>query len=500
MNLSKAYKEFEKLMEKIKIFEGISGKLLWDQQTYMPKKGVYILSKENELIESYIHEIITSPRTGRLIEKLESNIENLDDYQRANVREMKRIYERNVKVPTSLVKKMSNATTKGYEIWVRAKKRSDFSEFEPQLEKIIDLKVKYANFIDPDKNPYEVLIEGYEPFVELDDMRRIFSELKRELTPFISKVIDSESIVDKGFLKRTYSTKKQTELCKFLAKKIGYDFDRGRLDETVHPFTSGAGPSDMRITTWFDVHDLRKSIFATIHEAGHGIYEQGILEDQMFTLVGSPRSLGVHESQSRLYENNIGRSKEFWKLFFPKVKETFPRQLRKYNVEDFYEFVNMVKPSFIRVLADELTYNLHILLRFETEDDVINGRMKVKDIPELWNEKMEEYLGIIPKNDRDGALQDVHWSIGYFGYFPTYTIGNVLAAQIFETMNKKIKVREKIREGNFQEIKGWLNKNIHEKGSLYTTDELIKKATGKKLGTNDFLKYVKRKYGEIYGI
>ncbi|MCD6367563.1 MAG: carboxypeptidase M32 [Candidatus Aenigmarchaeota archaeon] len=499
MASSKSYKEFEKLMKEIVILNGIGGKIMWDQETYMPKAGMETASEQMALIDSQVHKIITSRKMGRLIEELEREYKNLDEYQRANLREMKWRRERDIKVPPKLIKEMSKASVKGYEVWKKAKKRSDFSYFEPQLKKIIDLDIKYAKYIDPDRNSYEVLIEDYEPFIGIREIKKIFADLGRGIVPLLKKIEESDVDFKKDFLKRKYSKEKQFEFCKYIVREMGYDFGRGRLDETVHPFTMGISPFDVRITIEFDEHDPTKSIFSAIHEGGHGIYGQGLPKDHMFELVGLSRSLGVHESQSRLYENNIGRSKEFWEHFFPKLKKTFPKQLRRYDVEDFHKIVNEVKRTPIRIYADELTYNLHILVRFEIENEVINKKIEVREIPELWSEKMEEYLGIKPKNDREGALQDVHWSNG-MGYFPTYTIGSVLAAQIFEKLRDVMHIEDKIRNGEFQGVKRWLNENIHQKGSLYETGELIKRATGKKLSAKDFLKYVKRKYGEIYGI
>lgn len=289
------------------------------------------------------------------------------------------------------------------------------------------------------------------------------------------------------------------KFCELVVRKIGLDFDHARLDKTVHPFTVGLAPSDVRITTRFDEHDLRRSIQSVFHECGHAMYEQGLPIDYMFQTVGMHRSLGIHESQSRFYENVIGRSPEFWKKFLPELRKIFRKQLRGFTPQDFYEFVNEVKPGFIRVEADEVTYNLHPLLRFEIENAFINGELRVKEAPSVWNEKMEKYLGIVPPNDRLGILQDVHWSTENMGYFPTYTIGNVLMAQLRNSMSKSIPdMNEQIRKGKFDEINRWLRKNIHEKGRLLSTGELIKKATGEKLNADYFLEYLRSKYGNLY--
>ena len=500
MNIEKTYEKFERLMKRINNLESIEGKLEWDKFTYIPPKGAEILAKQTGLIQGIRHEILTSNEMSKYLEELESNYDEMNQIQKANFREMKRTYERNVKVPKDLIEELSEAKSRGYSIWVKAKESSDFSVFEPQLKKFVELQIKYADYIDSEKNPYLVLIEENEPGVgTLDKLIGNFENLKRSTIPLIKSIQDSNVDINRNLYKKSYSKKKQMKFSRYISEKIGYDYNRGRIDESIHPFTVGFGPSDVRITTFFSEKNPLKSIFSTIHESGHGIYSQGLPEKYLFENIGSYRSLGFHESQSRFYENNIGRSKEFWEFFFPQAKKIFPSQLREYSVDDFYKVVNEVKPGLIRIDADELTYNFHIILRTEIENDLINGRIEVSDLPKIWNDNMERYLGIEPKKDSDGVLQDVHWSCMEMGYFPTYTIGNILASQIQAKMKKSIKnIDEKIRNGEFNCIKDWLNKNIHEKGCLYNTQYLVKKVTGSDLDTSHHIKYLTKKFSELY--
>jgi carboxypeptidase Taq len=499
--ISKTYARFEKLVKDYWTYQSIYGMLQWDQQVYMPRGGSDARAIQMGIMDLLSHNVLVSDGMGDCINILYKHIDKLNKYQQANVRETKIMRDRKVNVPSSIVEKLAKTKAKGYEIWVKARKNSDFGSFAPTLAELIDLQIQYANAIDPEKNPYEVLFQEYEPGLPIEDVQRTFENLKQGLVPIFKSIQQSNVVPNTGFLKHAYHPEKQMKFCEFVVRKIGLDFNRARFDKTVHPFTVGLAPSDVRITTRFDEHDLRRSIPPSLHECGHAMYEQGLPIDYMFQTVGMVRSYGVHESQSRFYENIIGRSLEFWEKFFPELQKIFAKQLRGFNFRDFYEFVNEVKPGFIRTEADEVSYNLHVLLRFEIERAFINGELGVKEAPDVWNGKMKQYLGITPPNDRLGILQDVHWSSENIGYFPTYTLGNLLMVQLNNSMSKSIPdMKGQIREGKFDEINRWLRKNIHERGRLVSPEELIKEATGEALNAKHFLGYLQSKYSTLYSV
>jgi len=497
--VSKTYARFTELVKNYWTYDSISSILQWDQQVFMPRGGSDARAVQSEAMGLLSHKVLVSKAMGNCIDTLYRNIDKLNKYQQANVIETKIIRDKKVNVPPEIVEELAKTKVKAYEIWKKAREKSDFGSFAPTLEKLIELETKYAHAIDPTKNLYEVLFQEYEPSFPIKDVQRIFENLKQGLVPIFKSIQQSSVSPNTGFLNHSYHPQKQMKFCELIVKKVGLDFNRARLDKTEHPFTVGFAPSDVRITTRFDKNDLRRSIFSSLHEGGHAMYEQGLPADYMFQTVGMYRSLGIHESQSRFYENVIGRSLEFWENSFSELQKIFRKQLRGFSPQDFYQFVNEVKPGLIRTEADEVGYNLHVLLRFEIENAFINGELGVKEAPAVWNEKMRKYLGITPPNDRLGILQDVHWSSENIGYFPTYTLGNLLMAQLQNSMLKSIPdMKEQIREGKFDEINRWLRKNIHKKGRLLSTDKLIEKATGKTLNTDPFLQYLRSKYGNLY--
>jgi carboxypeptidase Taq len=499
--VSKTYERFAELVRDHWTYRSIHDVLEWDQKVYMPKGGTDARAVQMETMVLLSHKVLVSNEMGKLIDALYKKIDKLNPYRQANVIETKIMRDRKVKVPQKIVKELEKTKVKAYEVWVKARENSDFESFAPTLEKLIELEIQYAHAIDPKKNPYEVLFQEYEPGLPIEDVQRIFENLKQGLVPILKSIQQSSVSPNTDFLNHSYHPQKQMKFCELVVKKVGLDFNRARLDKTVHPFTVGFAPSDVRITTRFDEHDLRRSIPPSLHECGHAMYEQGLPIDYMFQTVGMYRSLGIHESQSRFYENIIGRSLEFWEKFFPELQKIFAKQLRGFSFRDFYEFVNEVKPGFIRTEADEVSYNLHVLLRFEIERAFINGELGVKEAPDVWNGKMKQYFGITPPNDRLGILQDVHWSSENIGYFPTYTLGNLLMVQLNNSMSKSIPdMKGQIREGKFDEINRWLRKNIHERGRLVSTEELIKEATGEALNAKHFLEYLQSKYSTLYSV
>lgn len=491
---------YEQFIEKVSRIENLgagAGVLQWDQEVKMPDEGIEARSQQLSTLSAVIHEEFTDEEMGAYLDGLEST--DLDAEQAAVVREIRRQYERKTRVPTELVEEISRTTSEALPKWKEAKAEDDFSIFAPILEELIELKKEYAHHIDPDADPYEVLFADYEPYIELEKAEEMLARLREELVPLIDSVSDSDAELATDAFAGEFDPDTQEELARDALDTLGYDWDRGRLDTAPHPFSTG-NQFDARVTTRFDENDLLGGLTSTIHEFGHATYTLGLPDEHYGTPLGDSRDLTVHESQSRLWENHVGRSRAFWKLFLPRVEERFPDV--EADVEDAYEAANQVHDdNLIRVEADELTYHMHIVLRFEIERELIEGDLSVEEIPETWNDKMEEYLGIRPDTDAEGCLQDIHWSHGSFGYFPTYSLGSVLAAQLYANADEEIDDLDgKIREGEFDPLRKWLVENVHRHGARYTTPELIERATGEAFTADYFLEYVTEKYGELYDL
>ncbi|MDI6887316.1 MAG: carboxypeptidase M32 [Candidatus Thermoplasmatota archaeon] len=496
------YSNFIELVKELYDLKKISDLLDWDEKTYMPTGAVKDRACESSTLSAVLHEKLISKAMGRYLRELNKGKvkEKLTRKQKAIVREIARLYERETKIPIKLVKEIARVKSLATEAWVRAKKNADFNIFKSLLEKMINLKKEVAESIGYEDKPYDALLDEYEPYTKVKDISPVFSELRKPIVSVVKSIKESGCKIDDRILTQKFDLEKQKEFGLQIIKDMGFNLERGRLDVSAHPFTAGSY-RDVRLTTRYKENDLRTSLFAMIHEAGHGLYEQGYREEHYRTPLADFISLGYHESQSRLWENMVGRSLSFWKYYYPKLQELFSVQLKNYSLEDFYKAINVVRPSFIRVEADEVTYNLHILLRYELEIDIFDDKVSAKELPQLWNEKMEDYLGIVPENDAVGVLQDVHWSQGYFGYFPTYSLGNLYAAQLLNAAKKTIPDFEiAISEGKLSVLKQWLNCNVHQYGKLYSAKELTKKVTGEMLNPNYFLEYIKTKFGPLYGI
>jgi carboxypeptidase Taq len=464
----------------------------------MPEGGVEGRAEQLATLSRLAHEMLVSRETAELLAALEDPDPGSEAF--AFVRLARREYERAAKLPNRLVEELARVTALAQPAWARARARSDWASFEPYLQKIVPLQRETVECLGYEDHLYDALLDLYEPGAKKARLQEIFGELKAELVPLIREI----SALSDGDRSRPlygrFDEKKQEEFARQVVSDFGYDWKRGRLDRVVHPFCiSLAGPGDVRITTRFDPGWLSPALFATLHEAGHAIYEQGIDTAYSRTPLSGGTSMGVHESQSRLWENLVGRSRKFWSFYYPRLREVFPQALGDTDLETFYCAINEVKPSEIRVEADELTYNLHILLRFELEISLLEDELAVSELPAVWNAKMEEYLGVTPEDEANGVLQDVHWAAGLFGYFPTYTIGNVLAAQFFEAALKAHPdIPEEMGDGEFGTLRRWLWENIHRHGSRYDPDELIERATGRPLETAPYLRYLKKKFGELY--
>ncbi|EFW92150.1 Carboxypeptidase Taq [Haladaptatus paucihalophilus DX253] len=490
-----AYAELLDRERRISNVENAGMILYWDQQTKMPEGGTPARAKQLSALQSIGHELLTDERTGELLDELES--EDLDDERAAVVREVRRKYDRAVSVPSDLVEKISETTSEAQPAWQRAKAEDEFETFAPYLERLRELHIERAEHIAPDEDPYEVMFEDGEPYLPLERVDEIFDELREGLVPLIEDIEENGADIAADAFAGTFDPADQEALCRDALDLLNYDWDRGRLDIAPHPFMSGT-QFDARVTTRFHEDEFVDPIFSTIHEFGHATYQLGLRDDAYGTPLGQSRSSGIHESQSRFWENHVGRTEAFWEFFLPTVTEHFP-EFDDVTAEDAYEAANQVfTDNLIRVEADELTYHMHIILRSEIEQEFVAGDLDVDDIPARWNELMDEYLGVRPDTDSEGCLQDIHWTSG-FASFQNYTVGSVFAAQLWATIEEELDdPMELIREGDFAPIRDWLTENIHEQGQKYTTDELIEEATGEPLTAEYFLDYATEKYGEIY--
>ena len=470
-----------------------AGVLDWDQQVMMPDGATPARAKQKSALSSLRHDLLTDDDLAGYLETLEDS--DLEAGQQAVVREIRRQHDRAVRVPESLVQRISEASSNALPVWEQAKAEDDFSQFADALEELVELKREYAAAIDPNRDPYEVLFEEYEPYLGIDTAERVLGRLGEKLPSLIDDIAESDATVADPFA-GSYDEATQEALVREALEVLGYDWEHGRLDTSSHPFTSGT-QFDARITTRFSPADPMDALGSTIHEFGHATYVLGLPREEYGTPLGEDRDLSVHESQSRLWENHVGRSEPFWELLAPRVEEELGVDAAPGAL---YEAANEVSDdNLIRVEADELTYHMHILVRFEIERDLIRGDLDVGDVPAVWNDKYEEYLGVRPGTDAEGCLQDIHWCHGAFGYFPTYTLGSVLAAQLDTAVREELALDDRIRDGEFDPLRVWLRENVHQHGSRYTTPELIREATGEAFAADDFLGYVDEKYRSLYG-
>ncbi len=473
----------------------------WDQQTYMPPKGAEERGEQMATLSRLIHEMGTSEEMGKLLDELLPYAQTLDpDSDDARLIKLaKREYDKQTRVPAEKVAEYARVTTMAQGAWVQARSESNFALFQPHLEKIVELRREYASYFAPYDHVYDPLLDDFEPGLKTAEVKEIFARLRPQQVELI-QAIASRPQVDDSFLHLKYDEQKQWDFGVEVATRFGYDWQAGRQDRSAHPFTTSFGIRDVRITTRVIEDQLPSALFGTMHETGHALYQQGIDWNYRRSALGGAASLAVHESQSRMWENLVGRSRAFWRFFYPRLQEYFPQQLGNVSLEDFYKGINKVEPSFIRVEADEATYNLHIMLRLELEIALMEGSLEVKHLPEAWNTRMQEYLGITPPNDRMGVLQDIHWSGGMIGYFPTYALGNLISVQLWEKIQQDIPdLEEQIERGEFSALLGWLREKIHRHGSKYEPQELVQKVTGSKIDPQPYIRYLNSKYRDIYG-
>ncbi len=482
----------------IEDLEGALHLMNWDMQTYMPPGSAQTRADQMATINRIAHEMRTDEAFGRLLDELRGYAEELDyDSDEASmIRVNWRDYQKLVKIPSSKMEAFTSASTMAYEAWKEARQKSDFNLFRPHLEKILDFQLEFAELLHKQgENPYDTLIAFNEPGMAAKAIDVIFSALRPQLVKLVKAISQTKQVED-SFLHGPFPQDQLLEMSRIMAEKLGYSFKHGRLDLTTHPFTSGNSFRDVRITTRIQDDQPISTIFSSVHEAGHAIHRQQS-SPELYRMLTAQYSMGTGESQSRFYEMIIGQSRDFWVYFYPQMQKTFP-SLEKVDMEDFYRAINKVKPGLIRVEADPVTYGLHIMLRFELENEMINGRVKIADLPELWNAKMEEYLGVVPPNDALGVLQDVHWT-DLMGYFPSYLLGSIFAVQLwYKLMEEHPETKDEMAAGNFDQITQWLGERIHRHGGKFTLPEIAERAVEGELSSEPFINYLTDKFGEIY--
>ena len=488
------------------LLERAASLMHWDLETYLPAQGVEERSEQLALLESICHERFTSPETGQLLEELGSVTDNprgdekLSDLERDFLRRTRMDYDRDKKLPLDFVAAAAKAQGLSQAAWVEAKTNNNFNAFLPHLENMIDFERKRSLYWGFEGKVYDGLLDIYEPNMGVSEIASVFTPLRERLSALLKKIA-SKPEPDCSFLNGEFDEQTQAKFNLELMKYLGFNTQRGRLDISAHPFTTTLGSDDVRITTRYLPDNFLSSVFSTIHECGHAFYELDIPEELRVTCLADGASMGVHESQSRLWENVIGRSLPFWEGLFPVLQKCVPGRFDSVKAGDFYKAVNLTKPSLIRVEADEVSYSLHIILRFELEQGLFSGAVKASDLPSLWRTKMKEYLGLAPETDTEGVLQDLHWSHGSFGYFPSYALGNLYGLQFFGKFKADIPDYEDlITKGNFSPVHEWLRDNIHKWGRRLSPGELLKKVTGEELSVDPFLKYIEEKYTQLYGL
>jgi carboxypeptidase Taq len=499
--MGKGLEQLREMLGVVADLQAAGAVLEWDQQTYMPPGGAPGRAMQLATLGRLAHEKLISDDVGAALEAAESEVGGLDpDSDEARlVRKARRDYDKARKVPAEWVGEFRRVAALAHRVWQKAREEADFSQFEEQLRELVALRRQYADFFAPYDHVYDPLLDDFEPGMKTMDVKAVFDELRPEQVALVQDIVERGTPVDDAAVRQDFDLEKQWDFGHEVAQALGYDFERGRQDKSVHPFTTGFGSGDVRMTNRLDPQFLNTALFGTMHESGHAMYEQGVAPELDRTPLGEGASLGIHESQSRMWENLVGRSLAFWKGFYPRLQEFFPSELADVDLDTFYRAINKVEPSFIRVESDEATYNLHIMVRFELEIALMEGTLDVADLPEAWNAKFEEFLGIIPPDDSLGLLQDVHWSGGMIGYFPTYALGNLIAAQLWVRIEKDIPdLRGKIENRQFADLLGWLRENVHRHGAKFEPMELLTRVTGSGLTAQPYLEYLRAKFGEIY--
>lgn len=500
------YAKLFEISKQSSLLHSVQSLVEWDHETYMPIDAIEHRSMQLELLANLTHKHKTSKQFSRALDALididtgKIKDEKLSAPQQAALREWRRDFIKAVKLPSSFVKRFAKTVSIASHVWKTARQHNDFRSFAPHLEKVVSLSRKKADILGFEDHPYDALLDLYEPDVKTSELTALFEKLKEPLKELL-RAIMSKPQFQESFLYRDCPKGKQLEFCNKILHAMGFEETNARLDQSAHPFCTGLHPLDTRMTTTIHPDNIFQAISSTMHEGGHGLYNKGLPAEHYGSPLCEPISLGIDESQSRFWETIIGQSDALWQHFFPLLQRDFPDQFGSIDFQDFYQAINAVKPNLIRIEADEVTYNMHIIIRFEIEKGLMEGTLQVKDLPYTWNEKMREYLGIVPEYDGAGCLQDIHWSLGYIGYFPTYTLGNLYAAQFFGAFVKAHPHwKEKLAKGNLSFIREWLQTHIHTFGRQYTSAELCTKLTGRPLSEQPFVDYLNGKYKSLYQI
>lgn len=499
--MEKKLAELKSLIREVRDLNSALGLLSWDQSTKMPPGGAAARGRQMAVVSRLVQEKSVDPRIGQLLDELQAYGESLpyDHDDAAMLRAVRREYERNIKVPPAFVAEMTEHQSASYQVWAEARPANDWASVMPGLEKTLDYSRRLADFFPGYDHIADPLIDFADYGMKAADVRKVFADLRAELVPLIRQISEQDQ-ADDSCLKQHFPKETQLSFSESVIRDFGYDFQRGRMDLTHHPFEIALSVGDVRITTRVKENDLGECMFSVFHEAGHAMYEQGLNPAYDGTALQGGTSAGVHESQSRTWENLVGRSRGFWEFYYPKLQQHFPEQLGKVSLDTFYRAINKVQPSLIRTDADEVTYNLHPLIRFEIELELLEGSLAIRDLPEAWNARYQEYLGITPPDYRDGVMQDVHWYGGLIGgSFQGYTLGNILSAMFYEkALADHPGIPEEIRQGKFDSLHGWLKTHIYQYGSKFTAPELIERVTGSGIDVKPLIRYLKAKYGELY--
>jgi carboxypeptidase Taq len=496
-NTKELYQEYVRKMTRIADIRSASAILQWDQETYLPPRGATLRGQQISTLAELSHQLFSEDSLGELLNTLQTK-EDLPYDQKRNIERTLEDYTKNKKYSPQLVRALSDAVNKAFHSWIEARKQASFSVFEKDLDALVQLKKEEAAVLGFKEHPYNALLNEYEKGSTVALLDRTFGNLLPQLKILYEKILAAPQ-VDDSFLKQHFPAQAQWDWGMHLLKQLHFDFDAGRQDRSEHPFSTSFGPEDVRITTRIDEADFGNMTWSCIHEAGHALYEQGLPVQQYGLPLGEACSYSIHESQSRLWENNVGRSKDFWQHYYPQLQQHFPQQLQPVSLALFYKGINKVQPSLVRTEADEISYHFHVFIRYELEKRLLEGSLPPADIPRFWNEQYAKLLDVTVPDDKQGALQDVHWSHGSFGYFPTYSLGSLYAAQFFATARKEITgLDAQIAAGNTVPLLQWLRKSIHDKGRFYTSEELCTAVTGEPLNATHFMQYAQVKYGAIY--
>jgi carboxypeptidase Taq len=498
--MTKQLEQFKKMITELTDLGRANAIVGWDQQVYMPHGGAEDRGHILATLAGLLHEKFTSDEMGKLLEDLVPLAKQMDpdSDDACLILRTAHDFEKQTKVPTEKVAEMAQVNTMAEVAWEHAREEDNFKLFQTELEKVVELRKEYAGYFQPYEHIYDPLLDDFEPGLKTAEVKEIFGKIRPQQVELL-KAIAQKPEINESFLHVAYPEQDIWDFGVDIVTRFGYDWKRGRQDKSVHPFTTSFGIDDVRITNRFDPKNPFSTLFTTMHEGGHAIYEQGIDHSLARYPIATGASMAIHESQSRMWENIVGRSKSFWKFFFPRLKKAFPAQLDGVNLDQFYRGINKVEPSFIRTESDEATYNMHIMLRLELEIALLEGSLAVKDLPEAWNARMKEYLGVVPPNNRLGVLQDVHWSSGLMGYFPTYALGNLLSAQWWEKILVDIpNIENQFENGKFDELLAWLRLNIHRHGAKFEPQVLVKRVTGSKITPEPYMRYLTKKYSEIY--